>query len=105
MAAVNGTFTSTGNSAAYTPLEEDGQPLPFRLRLSGTFSATVALQSSTDQGATWQAETQDDGTAYTWTGAVNVPVYPVGSGMLYRLSCTAYTSGTVTYRLGYGAES
>ncbi len=105
MAAVNGTFNSTGNSAAYTPLEEDGQPLPFRVRLSGTFVATVVLQSSTDGGSGWHTETREDGSAYSWAGAVNVTAYPVGSGILYRLSCTSYTSGTVTYRLGYGAES
>ena len=84
---VTSTFTGTGQSSTVV-LAKD-----FNLSLSGTFVATVAIQRSFDDGATWK-------TVESYTAEIESTGFePEGGGALYRLNCTAYTSGTVTYRL------
>ncbi len=61
------------------------------LSLSGTWVATVALQQSLDDGANY----------FTVESFVsNIEVNLRGSGGLFQLTTTAYTSGTVDYRIG-----
>jgi hypothetical protein len=91
--ATTGTFTGTGQSA--TPVA-DGD---FNLSLSGTFVATVQVERSFDAGTTWLPVTYVDGSALNWTAPVSTTLNEPESGVLYRLNCTAYTSGTVTYRI------
>jgi hypothetical protein len=86
-----GTFTGTGVSAAMSPVY--GR---FNLSISGTFSATIQVQRSFDGGLTWLV-----------VDIFTAPVERVGTdierGVRYRLQCTTFGSGTVTYRLG-GAD-
>lgn len=98
MAAVTGTFTATGQSASFTPASQirDGM---FNVSMSGTFSATVVLQRSFD-GTNWFTVSKPDLTDASFTAGVSFIVQEVEDGVRYRLNCTAYTSGTVTYRLG-----
>jgi len=86
--SVTGTFAATGDSAE---VELVG---PINLSLTGTWVATVKLQRSFDDGVTFL-----DVASYTANAEeLGAKVEPE-SGVLYRLSCSAYTSGTVTYRL------
>lgn len=79
-----------GSAVAGTSIALEG---PFNLSLSGTFVATVQLQRSFDAGSTWLVVK-----SYT---AVAEEVGDAGDekGVLHRLECTAYTSGTVVGRL------
>lgn len=95
--AVAGTFTATGQSSSFAPIAGT----PFTLSLWGTFSATVALQRSIDGGTTWITASRDSaGAAASYTAPAVIAVEEPEAGALYRLNCTAFTSGTVNYRLG-----
>ena len=87
--SVSGTFTATGSSAGQN---HSGGGL-LALSISGTFVATVVLQRSLDGGSTYQ-----DIESYTAPAEVNVEA--ANQSVLYRLNCSAYTSGTATYYLG-----
>jgi hypothetical protein len=86
IAALSGNMTGTGATSSVSL--EGG----FNLSLSGFGTATVAAQRSFDGGSTWV--TIDSFTSDTEQRAVESE-----SGVLYRLNCTAYTSGTIAYRL------
>ena len=58
---------------------------------TGSGVGTVEMQRSFDSGATW--ETTDTYTADTELNALAV------SNLLWRLNCSAYTSGTIAGRL------
>ena len=102
MAFIAGTFSATGQSATFAPLvgsrnTNSGQ---FNVSVSGTFVATFQLQRSFDNAVTWIVCSSDSaGTAASWTAPFSVVVEEPEAGVLYRLACTAYTSGTATYRL------
>lgn len=75
-----------------------GNSRKFRVVISGTFSATVSLEKSYDEGLTWEEEK-------TYTSATSVD-YDDGKDnetILYRLGIASgnYTSGTVTASLTY----
>lgn len=93
--SVTGTFTATGQS--------DGILLggDYNVSLWGTFSATVKLQRSFDGGTTWLDVSKDaDGNAASYTSAVSlIANEPEDGGALIRLNCSAFTSGTVNYRI------
>lgn len=101
-AIVQGSFVATGQSLA---LPASG---PFNLSLWGTFVATVQLQRSFDGGLTWQQVQSDSvgATAVSFTAVASVKL-DLGNegGVLYRLNCSAYTSGTVNYRLSTGSRA
>lgn len=80
---ITGTFTATGTSSEVTISHGD-------LSISGTFSATVELQRNF--GGNWV-------TVETITAPTELVIEP-GRGQTFRLECTAYTSGTVTYAMG-----
>ena len=84
---VTGTFTATGNSSSYKT--RGG----FNISLSGFGSATVELQRSFDEGVTWVA-------VESFTGNTERRVDEPEKGIHYRFEATAYTSGTIAYRLG-----
>lgn len=96
---VASTFGATGQSAAFTP--DTLTPIKqgrFNLTLSGTFVATVRLERSFDAGSTWHPCTVL-GRSQNFTAPCSEVVRETEAGVQYRLNCTAYTSGTVTYRL------
>ena len=85
---VTGTFTSTANSAA---LEVNRGY--FNISISGTFSSSIQLQRSFNQGTTWL----DVGSAIT--GASEQVIHEPEAGVQYRFENT-WTSGTsVIYRI------
>lgn len=97
MAAVTGTFTATGQSSAFQPIIRDRSWGQFNLELRGTFVATVQLERSFN-GTDWVSCT-NLGTGVAFNGPVSEVCEENERGATFRLNCTAYTSGTVTYRL------
>lgn len=92
---VTGSFTATGQSGNFPP--KAGRP--FNVSVRGTFVGTVQLERSFD-GTNWFVASRDSaGTAAAWTAPMSVVVEEPEAGVLYRLNCTAYTSGTITYRM------
>lgn len=99
MTAVSGTFAATGQSTSFAaPGALDGE---FNVSLSGTWAGTVLLQRSFNAGSTWITVSKPDLTDASFTTNVSFSVKEPEPGVLYRLNCSAYTSGTVTYRLGH----
>lgn len=102
---VAGTFTATGQSDSFRP--SPGSPFVhkngsgyFNMSLWGTFTATVKLQRSFDAGVTWLTVSQDaTGAEAAYTSELSVVCLEPETNVLYRLNCTAYSSGTVNYRL------
>lgn len=98
---ITGTFTATGQSSSFYPTVGDRSTNNlFNVSASGTFVATVVLQRSFDNGSNWFTCSSDaSGTSASWTAPFSVVASESEQGVLYRLNCTAYTSGTVTYRI------
>lgn len=102
MAVIAGTFTATGQSASFAPAVDarGTNGGAFNVTLSGTFVGTVKLQRSFDNGTTWHDLTAAGTAIAAFTTAVSEVWVEPEAGVNFRLNCTAYTSGTVTYRLG-----
>ena len=92
-AAVTDSFTAAGQSGSVSLFGK------FNVSLWGTFVATAQLERSFDGGTTWLPCTDNSGTVQTWSAAMTIVAEEPESGVLYRLNCTAYTSGTVNYRV------
>lgn len=92
-------FTGTGAGASAVL-----RPGYFNFGLVGGVG-TVKLEKSYDNGTTWLDDSMDAaGTVASWTLAsgdeVNVVGFEPEGRVLYRANCTAYTSGTITTRIG-----
>lgn len=92
-------FGGTGAGGACVP-----QPGYFNVGLVGGVG-TVKLEKSYDNGTTWLDVCLDaSGTVASWTLAasqeVNVVCFEPEKRVLYRPNCTAYSSGTITARIG-----
>lgn len=108
MANVTGTFAATGQSASFAAKlgARDINGGAFNIWLSGTAVATVQLEKSPDNGVTWFAVYAGGTKLYQWSYSnngtgdnINETAQEVEQGVLYRLNCTAYTSGTLAYSL------
>lgn len=107
-AVVSGAFTATGVSAVFLPwgtfnllIYGSGGP-------NGAWAGTVQLERSFDGGTTWIIcgdASGANGQAVYNTNNVDVSrlVGEPEQGVAYRLHCTAYTSGTINYRLSQSA--
>lgn len=94
---ISGSFGATGNSATQQYL---GQ---FNVSLWGTFSGTVIIERSFDGGTTFLPLATDTiGTANAYTVPVTLSVNESEPGAIYRLRCSAYVSGTISYRMASG---
>lgn len=97
-AVVSGSFTATGQSGGFR-VAPGGE---FNISLTGTAVASVQLERSFDEGVTWCALYAGGVQLYVWsfssTNLSEIAEEPE-RGVLYRLNCTAYTSGTLNYRL------
>lgn len=125
-AAVNGAGGVVQLSAAPTVSPVLNSPVPVNFALTNscvtggtdakatftgagvTFSGTIQLERSFDGGATWiVCNIGGAGTLaqYTTGTPVNVAFGEPEAGVLYRLNCTVYSSGTINYRLSTTAGS
>ena len=83
-----GSFTGTGNDGAFISFLG-----PFNFAAWGG-SGTIVLEASFDGGTTWiGVPANDSGT-----------VISVATGVMYRARCSAFTSGTVNYRISGGSR-
>lgn len=97
---ITGSFAATGQSAVQPFLGY------FNLSIFGTFSGTVDLEKSFDNGANWlKASVNAAGDPARYSSAVSVVVFEPESQVLYRLNCTTYTSGTINYRVSQSPSS
>ena len=101
--AVTGSFTATGQSASFLAKGiDDGRPKSFNVELRGNGVATIQLERSFD-GTNWApltaSGTQLERFTMTGSSSYSETWEEEEAGALYRLNCTAYTSGTVNYRL------
>jgi hypothetical protein len=95
VASVESTFSATGNSAAFTPIYGRN----FNISIIGTFVGTIQLQRYIDATIGWVPITAAGTPLLTWTGPASEMWSESQVGVLYRLSMTAYTSGTATYSI------
>lgn len=94
-----GTAVATGASAAVILFGA------FNLFIYGTFVGTIQLERSFDGGTTWIAAALDGvGTIASYAVPSGVVFNEPEPGMLYRLNCTAYTSGTISWRISGGSR-
>lgn len=120
---------SVALSATPTSARNDNQPQQFTFALTGngiaasgtdanatftgaavTFTASINIEKSFDGGATWLLANFGSGTLAQITAGTPVAITfgEPEKNVLYRLNCTAYTSGTINYRIsqtGGAAES
>lgn len=96
---VTGTFAATGSSSAFTPAAGKG----IWVTLQGTWAATVVVERSIDSGTTWLPLTAAGSSFGSFSANAQEVVGQEDDpgAATYRLRCTAYTSGTVTYRIGH----
>lgn len=94
-AALSGAFNLAGQSADFTPIAGRA----FNVSIWGTFVAAVRLERSFDAGATWLPLTANGTALMSFSGPVSEQWSDDEVGVRYRLKCTAYTSGTVNYRI------
>lgn len=90
-----GTFSATGqsNSVTISPIR------PFNVSIWGTFVGSVQLKRSFDGGTTWLPITAAGTQLYAWTAPASEVAEEPEANVSYRLECTAYTSGTINYRI------
>lgn len=97
---VEGAFTATGQSPVFMPATDK----PFSIALSdvGGAVASAQLEKSFDGGTTWCLLYAGGVQLKVWsyTGTNIAESYEESeAGVLYRLNCTAFTSGQLDYRL------
>ncbi len=72
----------------------------FNVAITGTFVATVQLERSFDGGTTYAPLSGSTiGTTITFTTPTTFIGNETERGVLYRVNCTAYTSGTANVRI------
>lgn len=101
---VSGSFTATGQSASFRPNigARDTSGGSFNIGLSGTAVASLQLEKSFDNGTTWHQIYAGGIQLKSWSySSTNIAEtgQEFEQGVLYRLNCTAFTSGTLSYRL------
>jgi hypothetical protein len=65
-----------------------------------TFTGTIQLERSFDGGHTWiPCYIWQGGSQLKWTAAMSTELMEPEKGVLYRLNCIAFTSGTINYRI------
>lgn len=71
---------------------------PFNLNIWGTFTGSLRLERSFDEGVTWIPCTAL-GTAIAFTTPASETILEPESGVFYRVTATALSSGTANWRL------
>jgi hypothetical protein len=70
--------------------------------VAGTFVATIVLEASPDGGTTVFQQRTIDGAPFSLTAPDHFQFQQFEPGWLYRLTATAWTSGTANCRLAGG---
>lgn len=98
----------TGSLSATSTAPAGGASGPllgnFNVVVTGTFVGTAVLVCSFDGGATWvPVINKHTGSNITFTAPGALQEDEVEPGVLYGMICSAFTSGTINYRLSEGA--
>lgn len=93
MTMVAGAFNAAGQSDSGVFLGE------FNASLWGTFVGDVRLERSFDGGVTFIPCTDLYGAAVSFSDEMSIGFKESEQGVFYRFNCTAYTSGTINYRI------
>lgn len=96
-APVTGSFSSATTSAAFIPLA--GRPFNVSVSVPSSFVGTVQLERCFAGESVWRPMTAAGVQLYVWSSAASEPAEEAEFGVSYRLNCTAYTSGTINYRI------
>jgi hypothetical protein len=97
---VTGSFTATGQSASFSPdTTRATQPGMFNYSLQGTFVATLQLERLLPGETVWQPLTAL-GNTISYNSPCSETWEECEADVSYRWNCTAYTSGTINYRMG-----
>lgn len=92
---LTGDFTATGSSDSIILLAGRN----FNVTLSGTFEGEVRLERSFDDGSSWHPLTAAGYQYFSFTAPCSEIHVESEVGVEYRLTCTDYTSGTISYRI------
>lgn len=96
----SGTLSAPGQSAAISPKATVDGGGALNVTLSGTWTGSVNIERSFDNGTTWNIVSEDGtGTAATYTANMSVECVEGERGVSYRINATSVGSGTVVYRL------
>lgn len=72
----------------------------FNISIQGTFDATFVIERSLDDGDAWEELTAQGVTISTYTDEMSESFYEPEPQALYRIRCSAYTSGAALIRIG-----
>jgi hypothetical protein len=99
--AATGSFSATGNGNPFVPnTGRVNNNCQFNVSVYGTFVGTVVLERSFDSGANYiPVYRYCTGTAVSYTAPASEVLPEPEGDVIYRLRCSAYTSGTANYRL------
>lgn len=89
-----GDLTATGKGTAVV-----APATTINVTVSGTFTATWRPVRSFDGGTTYHPVTDVYGVIYSFTSPASFVIEEPERNVWYAVECTAYTSGTITYRL------
>jgi len=102
-AVVSGTFTATGQSASILAWGQVNIVVYGSGGPNGNWNATVRAERSFDGGTTWiVVGVGGSGVQASWNTPnqdVSVVYDEPEKGVLYRLNCVTYASGTINYRM------
>jgi hypothetical protein len=98
---ITGAFTGTGMGAALAVSHGNFENPPgLTATIWGTFSGTIVLQRSQDNGNTWVTISQSAaGTPVSYTASCDLNISDPVVGDMYAWNCTVYTSGTINWSL------
>lgn len=77
----------------------------FNVSVWGVFVGTAVVEQSADGGVTWVQEVNrftNQPVSFTVPGALSL--YESEPGIQYRLRCSAFTSGTINWRIAAGTN-
>lgn len=100
--AVTGSFGATGNGSSFVPepAVDLKHVVGFNVSVYGTFVGTAVLEKTYDAGVNWIPVLRPGGnTAVSYTTPSTEVLYEPEDSVAYRLRCSAWTSGTINYRL------
>lgn len=89
---ITGSFTGTTTSATLSNYASTESDKKMTISIAGTFVATVNLDRSYDAGGSWN-------TIKSYTVPIEENLDTPSDAFIYRLDCSAFTSGQVDYAL------
>lgn len=72
----------------------------FNISIQGTFEATFVVERSLDDDDSWEELTAQGVSISTYTDEMSESFYEPEPQALYRVRCSAYTSGEALVRIG-----